>query len=53
MIYSKPLPDVPIDQADIVDDYPLLPCRVILVKSPLSVTTWDKMTAVGAVSHVG
>jgi hypothetical protein len=24
MIYSKPLPDVPIDQADIVDDYPLL-----------------------------
>jgi hypothetical protein len=25
----------------------------MIVKSPFSVTTWDKMTEVGAVSHVG
>lgn len=53
MIYSKPLPEDPIDHAGIVDHYPLLPCRVILVKSPLSVTPWDKMTEIGAVSQVG
>ncbi len=26
---------------------------IMIVKGPFSVTTWDKMTEVGAVSHVG